>query len=211
MMKKTISLLLALAICLSLCGCGPFRKQDSTPMQNTTAAASSTIPDANATEDVQVEETLPSVKITIPKTLLDDATEDELQEGAQESGMDQCVINNDGSVTYTMTAAKHAELLQELSASLEASFSAFMEGDNPVYSFVSIDHTDDFSKIDIYVNDLYNEWDSIYALTFYLSGAYYQSFAGVATNDIDVTVNFINNDTKEILNTASYKEFLNNE
>ena len=52
--------------------------------------------------------------------------------------------------------------------------------------------------------------DSLYALTFYITGAYYQAFAGVANDDIDVVVNFVDNATKDVLDTASYKDFISN-
>jgi hypothetical protein len=50
----------------------------------------------------------------------------------------------------------------------------------------------------------------MYVLTFYISGAYYQSFAGVPSDEIDVIVNFINNDTQELLESASYKSYMAN-
>ena len=85
-----------------------------------------------------------------------------------------------------------------------------LEGEEAVASFVSIDYADDFSKFDIYVNDQYSAWDNFYALAFYISGAYYQSFAGVKADKIDVVVNFIDNETKENLNTASYRDWISN-
>ena len=86
-----------------------------------------------------------------------------------------------------------------------------MEGEEEVASFVDIQYNDDFSKVDIFVDaKQYTMWDSLYALTFYITGAYYQAFSGVANDDIDVVVNFIDNATMEVLDTASYKDFVSN-
>ena len=42
-----------------------------------------------------------------------------------------------------------------------------------------------------------------------MTGAYYQSFAGVAPDKIDVVVHFIDGDTKEVLSTTSYRDYVN--
>ncbi len=75
---------------------------------------------------------------------------------------------------------------------------------------MSIDYTDDYSEVNIQVNaDEYTQWDNFYALAFYMTGAYYQSFAGVAPDKIDVVVHFIDGDTKEVLSTVSYRDYVN--
>ena len=42
-----------------------------------------------------------------------------------------------------------------------------------------------------------------------MTGAYYQSFAGVAPDKIDAVVHFIDGDTKEVLSTTSYRDYVN--
>jgi hypothetical protein len=56
----------------------------------------------------------------------------------------------------------------------------------------------------------YSQFESLLALGFYVSGALYQQFAGVSSDDVDVTVEFVDDTTGEVLNTGSYKDMLEN-
>lgn len=200
-MKKTLALLLSLATCLSLVACGG---------TDTSETTTSTTTDNDNTLGVEVEESFFTVDVTMPSTFFTDTTEEEIQETAQEKGFSDCVINADGSVTYTMSKSKHEEMLQELQSNLDTSIQGMLEGEDAVASFEAIDYEDDFSKIDIYVNDNYSAWDSLYTIMFYMSGAYYQAFSGVESDNIDIIVTFIDSQSDEILNTASYRDYMEN-
>lgn len=192
-MKKLIALILATLLLISLAACG---------------ATSGTEAEKGG---VQVDEGLLTVDVTLGANFFEDKTPEEIKAEAKENGYLDCTVAEDGTVTYKMTKKQHKEQLEEFKITLNESFANLLEGDDKVESFVSIDSNDDFSKIDIYVDpDLYTTWDNMYALAFYISGAYYQAFAGVEVDNIDVVVNFIDNNTKEVLNTASYKEFRQN-
>jgi hypothetical protein len=54
----------------------------------------------------------------------------------------------------------------------------------------------------------YTSWDSLYVMFFYLSGTYYQAFDGKDAEDIDVVVEFIDSVTNEVLESASYREWI---
>ena len=58
--------------------------------------------------------------------------------------------------------------------------------------------------------ETYTDWDSLYVLVFYMSGAYYQAFDGKDMNDVDVVVNFINNVTNETVNSGSFRDWADN-
>lgn len=151
-----------------------------------------------------------SSHVTLPAALFDSMTEEDIKKTAEENGYSGCVVHEDGSVTYTMTKTKHKEMLEELKKSMDESIKNLTEGENAVASFMSIDYTDDYSEVNIQVNaDEYTQWDNFYALAFYMTGAYYQSFAGVAPDKIDVVVHFIDGDTKEVLSTTSYRDYVN--
>jgi len=151
-----------------------------------------------------------SVSITLSADLFEGMSKADIENAAEQNGFLDCTVNEDGSVTYTMSKEKHEEMLQEMKTSMDETINELMTGADKVASFLSIDANEDYSKVDVYVDPTkYSEWDSFYALTFYVSGAYYQSFAGVQADDIDVVVNFIDNETKKVLNTASYKDYMN--
>ena len=147
----------------------------------------------------------------MPASYFEGMTEEEIKSAAKESGFINCEINSDGSVKYTMSKAKHREMLEELKTNAIESFDKLTSGDEKVASFIEIKYNDDFSKIDVFVDpNLYSSWDSFYVLSFYILGAYYQMFAGVDAEKIDVIVNFINNETQEVFESASYREYINN-
>lgn len=203
-MKKLISLILAFVMMMSLAACGGRGENSgngtSFPGKNTENSAG-----------VQVDEGLLNIDVTLAASFFEDQTEEEIKAEAKENGYSDCKINDDGSVTYTMSKKKHAEMLNEMKASFDEMIAGYLDGEDKVASFVDIQYNDDFSKIDIYADaEQYTMWDSLYALTFYITGAYYQAFAGVANDDIDVVVNFIDNATKDVLDTASYKDFISN-
>lgn len=193
-MKKIISFLLAISLAFCLAACG---NSSSGETGNSSA--------------VKVDEGLFKVDVTLAPSFFDDMTEDEIKEGAEKNGYLSCKINEDGSVTYTMTKKKHSEMLAQLKESFDEQISGYLNGSDKVASFVDIQHNDDLSEVDIYVDaSQYTMWDSLYAMGFYVSGAYYQAFSGVPNDDIDVVVNFIDDSTKETLSTSSYRNFINN-
>ena len=200
-MKRWLAMLISVVCLLSLTACGG--KQ--------TASAEETPKEEKANAGVEVEERLLTVDVTLPASFFEDQTEDEIRAGAKENGYIACEVHADGSVTYTMSRQKHAEMLDALKTRFDELIAGCMEGENAAASFVDIQCNDDFSKIDIYVDaEQYTMWDNLYAMTFYVAGAYYQAFSGVAYDDVDVLVNFIDNATGEVLNTASYRDFRNN-
>lgn len=196
-MKRVISMVLAAALLLTLSACGGSNAKEDAGSEKSGA--------------VQVDEGLFNVDVTLAAALFEDQTEEEIQEKAKEAGYSNCKINEDGSVTYTMTKKQYDKKRKELKTSFDELIAGYLEGENKVESFVDIQCNEDYSQIDVYVDaDRYTMWDRLCVMSFYIAGAYYQSFAGVAANEIDVVVNFIDNDTKEVIETGSYKAFLSN-
>lgn len=205
-MKKTLALLLALVLACSTAACG----SRSAPTENSSIQNSS----SSVEEDggvVEVDKGLLNVDITLPASFFTDTTEEDIKTSADEKGYSKCVVNADGSVTYTMTKAQHKEMLNELKTSCDESIDELLNGETAVESFQKIEYNDDISEVDIYVDSSkYGAFDAMYALPFYFMGAYYQIFSGVSPDQADVTVNFIDQDTKQVLDTASYRDWITN-
>ncbi len=190
-MKKTLVILLALITAVLFIACAD---------KNV---------DEKSSDSINVDEGLLFVDVTIPAAFFEDTTEAEIKEEAKEEGYKSCVVNEDGSVTYTMTKLQHREALREYKEEIDENIDDMLNGDDQASSFVSIDYNDKMTKFDVYVDSsLYSDWDALYALTFYFSGMLYQTLDGVAEEDVDVEVNFIDNETKEVLNSGTYKEFM---
>lgn len=200
-MKKFLSLLLAALMLLSMAACGGATDSENKNNPGSTENSGS----------VAVDKGLLTVDVTMAASFFEDMTAEEIKAEAEENGYSSCTVNPDGSVTYTMTKAKHKEMLDDLKSGIEETIAGCLEGEDKVASFVSIEHADDYSRFDVCVDPAeYSLWDNLYALAFYLSGAYYQAFTGVASDKIDVVVNFIDNNTKEILDSGSYRNFISN-
>jgi len=221
-MKKITSLLLVIIMLFSLCACGgettktdtvatPENPSTETPSEKPVEVQKDSPVKDDKDTPIKVDEGLLSVEVTVPASLFENESAESIKASAKEKGFSGCTVNDDGSVTYKMSKAKHKEFLEEAKESLEETLAGLLKGEDAVASFVKIEHNDDFSKFDIFVNpDVYTVWDSMYALVFYMSGAYYQAFAGVETSELDVVVNFINNTTGATLETGSFCEWQKN-
>lgn len=201
-MKKLTALLLAAAMSLSLCACGGGDKPAD--------SASSAAPAA----PIQVDENLLSVEITLPASFFEGETEEEIIAGAEEEGFKSCTVNQDGSVTYTMSKAKHREVLEGFHTSMEETAASMVAGggDDAMESFLDIQFNDDMSQFDIYVDmEKFSGLEAFAALGFFVTGAYYQAFAGVDMDKVDVVVNFIDHATNEVAHSMSYREFMESE
>lgn len=195
-MKKLMLLLIMLTLAMTLASCAGKPETASDPSSG-----------------VQVDEGLLLNKVTIPAVFFKDVSEELIKEGAAQAGYQSYEINADGSVTYTMTKAKHQKMLQEFATSIDKYIDGLLHGDEQtkVESFSNIESNDDFSEINIYVHkDAYTIWDAMYALFFYIQGGYYQTFNGVSSEAIDVEVNFIDDVSGEVIESGSYQTWLEN-
>lgn len=196
-MKKIIAVLLAGIMLFSFAAC----KDEKTSEDTNTTSSEENAP-------IRTDENLLTVTVTLSSAIFKDETPEEIQANAKENGIQKCTINDDGSVTYTMSKAKHKEMLQDMKNSIDKTINELIQN---VASFVEIKPNDEHSQFDIYVNKAeYTVWDSMNAMAFYLVGVYYQCLLGTDINNIDVIVNFIDNETKDVIDTASYKAFAEN-
>lgn len=200
-MKKIISLILAVVMLLSFTACtGEKTEKETGATEN-----------AESQSPVNAEENLLTVTVNLAASLFEGKTEDEIKADAKENGISKCVINKDGSVTYTMSKSKHKELLKDLEEGIEESCESFINGENKVDSFLEIKTNDDFSEFNIVIDsDKYTMMDSMNAMSFYILGIYYQCFAGGNFDEVDVVLNFIDSDTQEIISTSSYRKLADN-
>ena len=203
-MKKLLALILAVLMLVSFAACASEKdKAENEPNESVEATEGSS--------PIETDENLLTVTVNLMASFFEGETEEEIKAKAKENGISKCVVNEDGSVTYTMSKAKHKEMLKELEDGLTEASESLISGENKVESFLEIKANKDLSEFDIYVNpDKYTAWDSMNKMTFFMLGIYYQCFAGVDFNEVDVVVNFINNETKEVMDTSSYRTFVEN-
>ena len=208
-MRKIVCLLFAFAMIICLCSCGESKTEVIAVTDNTTGLLNDVEQpsDIVSNDVIEVDEGLIFVEITVPATFLEGATEESIKATAEESGFTDCVVHENGSVTYKMTKEKHKEVMLEVKTSLESTIEDFISGDNAVPSFLKVEYPDDFSRFDVYVDPtLYSDWEGFYVMMFYFLGEYYQIFEGRDFDDVYVLVNYINNDTNEVIYSGSFPE-----
>ena len=159
---------------------------------------------------IEVEEDFVTVDVTIARSLLDpngELSDEEVVSAAQDKGM-AAVVNGD-TVVYTMTKPQHEEMLAQLHSTAQTAVDDLIADDSN--SVTGVEFNESMTSFEVSVDGTrYSQLDSFLALAFYIQGALYQQFSGVPQDEIDVTVEFVDDVTGEVLNTGSYQEMRQN-
>lgn len=183
MRKKILFIILMLFVSLLLISCN--NKKAS--------------PEPNGTDTIKTEKNLLSVEITLPSSLVNDS-EVILDKEARSAGVTEITKNSDGTVTMKMTKEAHKKLLSELKADIDENITEILADKEGYPSFNSITYNNDVTEFTIKVDPtIYEELESVIALTFYLHGDIYQTFNAVPEEQLKTIVNFVNKDTDEII------------
>jgi hypothetical protein len=199
-MKKII-LIVALICMFVLTACGNDTDEKKVD-ENTSTETDS----ANGSEqNVEVDKNLLSVEVTIPASMVE-STEDTLA-AAEEEGL-KVTENEDGSLTYKMSKAKHKELLSEIGSQIDQSIEEYKTSGD----FVSIQDVvanKDYSEFIVVVNeaDYENSMDGFIVLGLGVSGMMYQLYDGKSADNYNVEIN-VENENGEVLSTVNYPEAL---
>lgn len=150
-----------------------------------------------------------TVRITLSAEMIGDTTEAEISESAKADGNYMGYeLHEDGSVTYIMSAERYDSMMSTLKASVDECIDMLLHGEQAVDSFVRIEYDESLQNIAIYVDgSSFTTWDSMNALSFYIYGAYYQTFLGVPGDQIDIVISFIDDASGEVVSTASYRDY----
>lgn len=192
MIKKILSLLLAIALLTSLSCCA----QNSSKETEQTDAAS---------DAIETDENFLTVEITIPSAMFsdEDMSNFDADAYASEEGFLSAKVNDDGSVTATMTKSKHAELLAELTKSMEDSLAEYVESESTPY-IKEITHNDDFTEVSMKVNrEAYESTIDFTALGIGILVAIYQAFT---ETEYHVDIHIVDVATGETFSTVTLPE-----
>jgi hypothetical protein len=166
--------------------------------------------DPSSSAAIEVEEELVTVDVRIARSLLDpngSLTDDELVAAAREKGM-AAVVDGD-AVVYTMTRSQRDEMLEQMRSSARDTADELIADDSN--SVTGVEFSDSMTSFKVSVDgDRYGALQSLLALGFYIQGALYQQFDGVASDDIDVIVEFVDDTTGEVLDSGSYQKMREN-
>lgn len=194
-MKKFIVLLLSVIMLLCFASCS---SSEPNTKENSTSSSEAT------TANEIVDENLLTVEITIPASMFDEDNQpsNELSEEQKEQGFKSAKVNEDGSVTYTMSKAAFKEYKENLKASVEDTFNNL----GSEYSFIQkVDYDSNFSVVKLYVDEAtYSQgfnFMSVMAVGY--SANMYQAYTN---EEISCTVEVYNNANGELIESANYPQ-----
>lgn len=203
MKKKILLVVMCSVMALSAVACGGAGANSGAVGTNDGAE--------NGTEthdQIEVDKGLLEVVITIPKANVDEETTQETLDAkvAEDEGIKAAVLNEDGSVTYTMTRARQKQWLEEVDDKFRARLNAWPSDEGTL--FTKLEANKDFTKITVTTtaSDMseLKLGDSIGLLGLYVNAIYYNRLAG--EDDVTIRVIVKNEETGEELYNRTNKE-----
>ena len=199
-MKKILSLILVATLVCSLCACSSNPSTTSTTKAQASAAETADIEaeatlseeeqleadrdELSAIGDVEVENGILTVAVTVPSDFIGEVTQEELDQKAGDTYV-SATLNDDGSVTYKMTKSQHKKMLDGIVESIDSGLQDMVDDES--YSFTSIKHNDDYTQFDVTISGTeLNLADSFATLGFYLYGSMYGIFSGHRADNVIV-------------------------
>lgn len=206
MKHRIFTLTLALLLVLSLAGCGSSEPQTSSATQAATGSTTSTetttgFEDLEAIGELEVDQNLFTVEITVPADFLGEGiTQESLDADVAASNYISAKLNDDGSVTYVMTKAVHDEMMVGVRDNIQQALEE-MVGSEEFPSFTKVEANDDFTQFTVETTSTeLGLVESFSVLGFYMFGGMYHAFNGTQVDDIAVT--FINADSGDTVGEA---------
>lgn len=207
MKNKYVYLFLSVCLAFSLTACGgkgnteTQNAEEALTNEESESSETETLEDLESIGDVEVDQNLFSVEITIPSEFMDGSTQEELDATVEEKGFKSATLHEDGSATYVMTKAQHKEMMDEMTESINNSLSE-MIGSEDYPNITEITSNDDFTKFTVTTSSTeLSLTESFSVLTFYMYGGMYNIFNGTPVDDVQV--DFVNSDSGEIISTAN--------
>lgn len=202
-MKKKI--VMSLLICtLALSGCGssnaPADTSTNQSSETTEFSTEGDISDLDSLGDIEVDENLFTVELTIPADYVGETTQEELDAEANEHGYKSITLHDDGSATYVMSKKQHRELMEELETNINDTLSA-MVGSEDYPNITDISANDDFTEFTVTTTSTELSMnESFSVLVYYMCGGMYNIFNGTEIDNVHV--DFVNADSGEVIGSS---------
>lgn len=183
-----------------LCSCGTKKETDNseTPKE-----------EVKEQETVTVDEGLLDVTITLPNSFFEQfetSAEEYVQSMDEGDTFKKVEINDDGSVSITMTRAKYNEFMKEMEKSVNDSLQEMINSGE--YAFESVEHDNKFENFTVKLStDEVGFAESFMVVAFAMYGGIYQLFGG--NQNPHVVVKYIGSNGSELLTWDSSE--LNNQ
>lgn len=216
-MKCLAALTAAAALALSLAACNTAPSTADTPAETPApTAAPTTEPDISlqeaadaisTAEQIEVEDNLFDVTLTLPADYASDITEEEIAQQVADGKVHTGTLNDDGSVTYTMSKAQHTALLESIAAELRSTLDD-MIGSADYPNLTAIEANDDFTDFTVYTTTqpgAVGLSDEMSVLIYYTCGKMYGIVSGQEPDNIHVDI--LNAESGELVSSHDSKDF----
>ena len=154
-------------------------------------------------DGIHTDEGLLTVTITLPKAMFaqQDMAAFNPDAYAREQGFLSAEVNSDGSVTVTMSKARHQEVLDTMADSIQTLIDDLVGGEDTPYIH-QIDYSDDFTRFEMYVDRAaYEDALDLTPLTLGIAAGMYQAFREM---EYHTEIEIIDTDTNRIIQTVHY-------
>lgn len=156
---------------------------------------------------ISVDRGVFNVDVIIPASLLQSEDMDSFDEKtfADENGYSKAKLNEDGSITVTMSKSKYDEVMKKMAEQYDQNFSDLVEAEDTPY-IKSITRSKNFDEIMIEVDrDAYENSIDLTPFVVGLLGMMYQTFNG---DNLHVEVIVKDVDTGDLINSITYPDAL---
>lgn len=163
-------------------------------------------------QSVEVDKGLLNVEITLPASFIDEdggGNHEQMIADAKADGVKDVIVNDDGSLTYKMSKAKHREILDELKTGLLESIDE-IENSEDFVSIKDITHNKAFTEFTLNVDQeqYENSFDGFATLGIGMSAMFYGLFTEASIDDYQVKIDIKDVASGEVIDTVIYPDAL---
>jgi len=145
-----------------------------------------------------------NVTVTFPASFFEDLTDFDPDTYIEENGFKETVVNEDGSITVTMSKRRHNELVDEMEITINETFEEIISSNNAPYA-KEIIASKDYRPVTVVVKEAYeSSWD-LTPLSIWFSIYFYQMLEGEGYH-CEVIIEDL--ETGETLKTVIYPDAL---
>ena len=174
-------------------------KQEIEPIQSTPTT------EQTSESGIDVDTGLFDVTITLPASFFEDSPDFDPETYNEEQGYKKTVINEDGSVSITMSKTKHNELMAETKSSIDQSFMELIEAEDTPY-IKAVTSSNGYKTVTVDVEK--EAYESSFDLTPLLIGFSAMLYQQIDGADLHCEVIIRDYDTGEVLSSVVYPDAL---
>ena len=184
----------------------PDQEEDAPAAESDAPADEMTDAEMAALGDVEVNQGLLSVTITLPKEFAEDVTQADIDKAIADGDIQDGRLNDDGTVSYRLSKSQHEESLAELRGSVDEVIAEENSTNPGLYEEVT--YNDDMTQFRVVVADRkkYEQSMSMMGLGLLFGAAFYQIFYGVPEDERNVVIEYVDGKTGEVFDTYDSRD-----